>query len=153
MINGKITEFGIGQAHQSGVYFTTERETSISDSRTFDADVWSISNPGVSLCSASQREQWKDGCSGNFCCIYSQTTTWSDQSNKEICKIQRAVDQQSGPYCAGRIFGKEGSWKKRINKLRYHIPMIDCGSKNSRRFIVSLSQATMLSQLNIPLLN
>jgi hypothetical protein len=154
MINGKITEFGTGQAHQPGVCFTTERKASFSDSRTFNGDVWSITNPGVSLCSASQREQREDGCSGNFCGIHRQTTTRTDQSNKEICELQRNIDQQSGPYCAGRIFSKEGSWQKRRNNLRCHIPMTAYGSKSSRRFIVSLSQSTLLTQLNkIPLLN
>jgi len=153
MINGKITEFRTGQAHQSGVYFTTEGETSSSDSRTFNGDVWSITNPGVSLCSASQREQREGGCSGSFCGIYRQATTGTDQSDKEICEFQRHIDQQSGPYSAGRIFSKEGSWQKRRNNLKCHIPMTAYGSKSSLRFIVSLSQSTLLSPLNIPILN
>jgi len=153
MINGKITELRTGQTHQSGVCFTTEKETSSSDSRTFNGDVWSITNPGVSLCSASQREQREGGCSGSFCGIYRQATTRTDQSNKEICKLQRHIDQQSGPYSAGRIFSKEGSWQKRRNNLKCHIPMTVYGSKSSLRFIVSLSQSTLLSPLNIPVLN
>ena len=154
MINGKITEFGTDQAHQPGVCFTAERKTSSSDSRTFNGDVWSISSTGVSLCSASQREQREDGCSGSFCGVHRQTTTRSDQSNKEVCKIPGGIDQQSGPYCAGRIFSKEGSWQKRRNNLRCHIPMTAYGSKSSPRFIVFLSQSALLSQLNkIPVPN
>jgi hypothetical protein len=154
MINGKSTEFGIGQAHQRGVCFTAERETAFSDNRAFNGDVRSISNTGISLCSAGQREQWEDSRSGIFCGVYRQTTTRSDQSNKEVCKIQGDIDQQSGPYCAGRIFSKEGSWQKRRDNLMCHIPMTAYGSKSSPRFIVSLSQSTLLSQLNkIPLLN
>jgi hypothetical protein len=153
MINGKITEFRTGQAHQSGVCFITEGETSFSDSRTFNGDVWSITNPGVSLCSASQREQREVGCSGSFCGIYRQATTGTDQSDKEICELQRHIDQQSGLYSAGRIFSKEGSWQKRRNNLKCHIPMTAYGSKSSLRFIVSLSQSAPLSPLNIPLLN
>jgi len=153
MINGKSTKFGTCQAHQSGVCFTTEGETCSSDSGTFNGNVWSITNPGVSLYSASQREQRKTGYSGSFCGIYRQATTGTDQSDKEICEFQRHIDQQSGPYSAGRIFSKEGSWQKRRNNLKCHIPMTAYGSKSSLRFIVSLSQSTLLSPLNIPILN
>ena len=153
MINGKITEFGTGQAHQSGVCFTTEGETCSPDSGTFNGNVWSITNPGVSLYSASQREQREAGCSGSFCGIHRQATTGTDQSDKEICEFQRHIDQQSSPYSAGRIFSKEGSWQKRRNNLKCHITMTAYGSKGSLRFIVSLSQSTLLSPLNIPILN
>ena len=153
MINGKITECRTGQAGQSGVCFTTEEQSSSPDSRAFNGDVWSITNSGISLCSASQREQREAGCSGSFCGIYRQATTGTDQSDKEICELQRHIDQQSGPYSAGRIFSKEGSWQKRRNNLKCHIPMTAYGSKSSLRFIVSLSQSTLLSPLNIPILN
>ena len=153
MINGKITEFRTGQAHQSGVCFTTEEQSSSSDSSTFNGDVWSIENPGVSLYSAGQREQREAGYSGSFCGIYRQATTRTDQSDKEVCELQRHIDQQGGPYSAGRIFSKEGSWQKRRNNLKCHIPMTAYGSKSSLRFIVSLSQSTLLSPLSIPILN
>ena len=153
MINGKITELGTGQTYQQGICFTTEGEVSSTDSRTFSGDVWSISNPGLSLYSASRRDQRQVAYSSDFCSIYGQTTTHSDQSGKEICKIKRDDDQQSGANCAGRIFSKERSWQKRRNKLKFHLLMIVCGSKNSLRSTISLSQTTLLSQLNIPLLN
>jgi len=153
MINGKITEFRTGQAHQSGVCFTTEEQSSSSDSSTFNGDVWSIENPGVSLYSAGQREQREAGYSGSFCGIYRQATTRTDQSDKEVCELQRHIDQQSGSYSAGRIFSKEGSWQKRRDNLKCHIPMTAYGSKSSLRCIVSLSQSTRSSPLNIPILN
>jgi hypothetical protein len=154
MIDAKITKFGTGQARKPGVCITAERKTSFADSRTFNGDVWSITNPGVSLCSASEREQREDGCSGSFCGVYSQTTTFTDQSDKEVCEVQRSIDQQCGPYCAGRIFSKQGSWQKRRNNLKCHILMTAFGSKSSPRFIASLSLSTLLSQLNnIPLMN
>ena len=153
MINGKITECRTGQAGQSGVCFTTEEQSSSPDSRAFNGDVWSIENPGVSLYSAGQREQREAGYSGSFCGIYRQATTGTDQSDKEICEFQRHIDQQSGPYSAGRIFSKEGSWQKRRNNLKCHIPMTAYGSKSSLRCIVSLSQSTRSSPLNIPILN
>jgi hypothetical protein len=153
MINGKISELGTGQAHQQGICFITKREVSFSDSGTFNGDVWGITNPGLSLYSASRRDQWQDANSRDFCSIYSQTSTDTDQSDKEICKVKRDDDQQSGPNCAGRIFSKERSWQKRRNKLKFHLLMIVCGSKNSLRSIISLSQTTLLSQLKIPFLN
>ena len=153
MINGKITECRTGQAGQSGVCFTTEEQSSSPDSRAFNGDVWSIENPGVSLYSAGQREQREAGYSGSFCGIYRQATTRTDQSDKEVCELQRHIDQQSGSYSAGRIFSKEGSWQKRRDNLKCHIPMTAYGSKSSLRFIVSLSQSTLLSPLSIPILN
>lgn len=154
MINGKITECRTGQAGQSGVCFTTEEQSSSPDSRAFNGDVWSIENPGVSLYSAGQREQREAGYSGSFCGIYRQATTRTDQSDKEVCELQRHIDQQSGSYSAGRIFSKEGSCQKRRNKLRYHLPMIVCGSKSSRRFTISLFRPTSrLFSLNKFLMN
>ena len=154
MLNGKIAELGTSQTHQPGLRFTEQREAAISDSAAFNGDIRCFSDPGLPVCSTGQREQREDSYSGSFCGVYSQTTTQPDQSGKEICGFQRDVDQQSGPYCAGRILSKEGSWQKRRNKLRYHIPMIVYGSKNSLRFIISLSQpTTLLLALNIPLMN
>ncbi len=154
MLNGKIAELGTSQTHQPGLRFTEQREAAISDSGAFNGDVWCFSDPGLPVCSASQSEQWEDSYSGTFCGVYSQTATQCDQSDKEICGFQGHVDQQSGPYCTGRILSKEGSWQKRRNKLRYHIPMIVCGSKNSLRFIISLSRpTTLLLPPNNPLMN
>ena len=154
MVNGKVAELGISQTDQPGLRFTEQRKAAISDSGIFNGGIWCFSDTGVPVYSASQSEQWEDSYSGRFCGFYSQTTTQPDQPGKEICRFQRDVDQQSGPCCAGRILSKEGSWQKRRNKLRYHLPTIVCGSKNSLRSIISLSRSTaLLVPVNIPLMN
>lgn len=154
MINGKITELGIGQTDQPGFYFASEGQASIADSRAVDAALWSISNPGLPLYTIGQRDQRKDGDTGKFCRVYRQAATYTDQADKEIIGIERAIDQQSGTYCAGRIFSQKGSCQKRRNKLRYHLPMIVCGSKSSRRFTISLFQPTdLMFSLNNLLMN
>jgi hypothetical protein len=154
MVNGKVAELGISQTDQPGLRFIEQRKATISDSGTFNGGIWCFSDTGVPVYSASQSEQWEDSYSGRFCGFYSQTTTQPDQPGKEICRFQRDVDQQSGPYCTGRISGKEGSCQKRRNKLRYHLPMIVCGSKNSLRFIISSFQpATPMFPSNIALMN
>ena len=140
MVNGKITEHGTSQTHQSGLHFTEQRKAIISGNRVFNGGVRCFSDPGVPVCSASQSKQRPGSYSGSFCGFYSQTATQPDQSGKEICEVQRYIDQQSGPCCLGRILSKEGSWQKRRNKLRYHLPTIVCGSKNSLRSIISLSR-------------
>jgi hypothetical protein len=153
MINGKSTELGISQAYQPGIYFAAKGKTSAADSGTIDAEVRGLSNTGVSIYTVGKRDQPENGDTGKFCGVYCQAATYTDQADKETIGVQRAIDQQSGPYCAGRIFSKEGSCQKRRNKLRYHLPMIVCGSKSSRRFTISLSQSTRSSPLNIPILN
>jgi len=154
MIHGKIAELRTGQTYQSGVHFIKQGQRICSGYRAPNGNVWSVSNSGLPVCSASQGEQHENGYSRNLCRLYRQTTTHPDQSDKEICKIPGDVDQQSGPYCAGRIFSKEGSCQKRRNKLRYHIPLIVCGSKSSRRFTISLFQPTpSLFPLSIQLMN
>jgi hypothetical protein len=153
MVNGKVAELGTSQTHQPGLRFTEQRKATISDSGSFNGGIWCFSDTGVPVYSASQSEQREDSYSGRFCGVYSQTTTQPDQPGKEICRFQRNVDQQSGPYCTGRIPGKEGSWQKRRNKLRYHLPTIVCGSKNSLRYIISLSLSmTLLLPPNIPIM-
>jgi hypothetical protein len=153
MVNGKVTELGTSQTHQPCLRFTEQREASISDSGAFNGDVQRFSDTGIPVYSASQSEQGEDSYSGRFCGVYSQTATQPDQPGKEICGFQRDVDQQSGPYCTGRILSKEGAWQKRRNKLRYHLPTIVCGSKNSLRYIISLSRSkTLIVPLNIPLM-
>jgi hypothetical protein len=153
MINGKVAELGTGQTYQPGLRFTEQGGVAIQGSGAFNGGVWCFSDAGVPVCSASQSEQPEDSNSGRFCGVYGQTTTQADQCGKEICKFQRDVDQQSGPYCTGRILSEEGSWQKRRNKLRYHIPIIVCGSKNSLRYIISLCRpAIQLPALNIQLM-
>src|SRR5699024_3826813 len=100
MENGKITELGIGKTYQSYFYTASEGQATTGDSRAVEAEVCSVSNPGVSLYSISQRDQREDGDTGKFCGVYSQIATYADQADKEVIRIQRAVDQQSGPYCA-----------------------------------------------------
>ncbi|WP_315819397.1 reverse transcriptase domain-containing protein [Paraflavitalea speifideaquila] len=154
MINGKITEFGISQTHQPGFCSAAKGQTSAADCRAVDAEVWGISNPGLSLYPISQGNQRKDVDTGKFCRVYRQVATYTDQADKEAIGIQRVIDQQGGPYCAGRIFSKVGSCPKRRNKLRYHLPMTGCGSKSSRRYIISSFPPTgQLFSLNKFLLN
>ena len=154
MINGKSTELGAGQTYQWGIYFASKREAATSDCRAVDEEVWSVSDTGISLYTVGKRDQRENGDTGKFCGIYRQAATYTDQADKETIGVQRAIDQQSGPYCAGRIFSKEGSCQKRRNKLRYHLPMIVCGSKSSRRFTISLFRPTSrLFSLNKFLMN
>lgn len=154
MTDGKIAEFRTGQTYQSGIHFIAQRQRLFSDSGTFSEKVWSVSNTGLPIRPASQREQRENGYSANCCGIYCQTATYTDHPGKEICKIQRSPDQQNGPYCAGRIFSKAESCQKRRNKLKYHIRMIACGSRNSRRFTICLLRPVpQLLQVNIPLMN
>ncbi len=138
MINGKSTELRIGQTHQPGVYLVAKQQASAAYSRKADAEVWRISGTGLPLYTVGPGDQRENGDTGKFCGVYSKASTYTDQPDKETIGIQRAIDQQSGSYCAGRIFSKEGSWQKRSNNLRYHLPMIVCGSKSSLRFIISL---------------
>jgi hypothetical protein len=142
MINGKITELRIGQTDQPGIYNASEGQASAADSRAVDGALWSISHPGLPLYTIGQRDQRKNGDTGKFCGVYRQAATYSDQTDKGIVGIERAFDQQSGPYCAGRILSQKGSCQKRRSKLRYHQSMIDYGSKSSLRYTISLSQPT-----------
>ena len=138
MTNGKIAELRVGQTDQPCVYFVAKQQASAVYSRKVDAEVWSISGAGLSLYSVGPGDQRKNGDTGKFCSVYCKATTYTDQADKEIIGIHKAIDQQSGAYCAGRIFSKEGSCQKRRNNLRYHLLMIVCGSKSSRRFIIFL---------------
>ena len=149
MTNGKSTELGVGQTHQPGVYLATEQQAAAANCRKADAEIWRISGAGLPLYTFSPGDQRENGDTGKFCSVYCKTATYADQPNKEIIGVQRAIDQQSGSYGAGRIFSKEGSWQKRSNNLKYHLLMIVCGSKSSLRFIISLFQgASLLFSLN-----
>jgi hypothetical protein len=147
MTNAKITELGISQTYQRGICLTSKRKATAADSRGIDAEIWCLSNTGVSLYTVSQGNQRKNGGSGEFRSLYRKVATDADQADKKTLEIKKAIDQQSGPYCAGRIFSKEGLCPKRRNKLRYHLPMTGWGSKNSLRYIISLFQ-TMPFSLN-----
>ena len=138
MINGKSAELRVGQTHQPGVYDVAKQQASAPYSRKADSEVWSISGTGLPLYTVSPGDQRENGYTGKFCSVYCKAATYTDQADKEIIGIQRAIDQQSGSYCAGRIFSKEGPCPKRSNNLRYHLPMIVCGSKSSLRFITFL---------------
>ena len=153
MINEKIAEFRTCQTHQPCIRFTKQGGAAISGSGGFNGVIWCFADSGLPVCSAGQGEQREDSYSRRFCGVYSQAATQPNQSGKEICEVQRDLDQQSGPYCAGRIPGKKESWQKRRNKLRYPIPMIVCGSKSSLRRIISLFPPTTLKPpLSIPLI-
>jgi len=154
MINGKVTEYGIGKTYQPGLCFIEEGKTSISGDRAFDEEVWCVSNPGVSLCSASQRAERKKGDTGSICGIYCQNTCEVDSQDKKVRKLQRDVYQHSSQSSAGRFFSKEKSWPKKRGKLKYRSPTIGCGSKSSLRFTIFSSQPiTKLLKLNIPMMN
>jgi hypothetical protein len=149
MTNGKIAELGVGQTDQPCVYFVAKQQASAVYSRKVDAEVWSIYGAGLSLYSVGPGDQRKNGDTGKFCSVYCKVTTHPDQADKEIIGIQKAIDQQSGAYRAGRIFSKEGACQKRRNNLRYHLPMIVCGSKSSLRFIIFLFRpANLFFSLN-----
>ena len=147
MANGKSTELGVGQTDQPGFYFTAEEHASAADSKRVDGKIWSFCKSGLPVYPTGEIDHRENDDTGKFCSVYGKTTTYTDQTDKEVIGIQRAIDQQSGPYCAGRIFSKEGSCQKRRNKLRYHLPMTGCGSKSSLRFIISLYQPTTLLYL------
>lgn len=140
MINGKSAELRTGQTYQSGVYFVAEGKTFAANSKQIDRKIWDISNTGISLYQPGQRDQRETGHTGKFCGVYCKAATYVDQANKEAVRIQRVIDQQSGLYCAGRIFSQKGSCQKRRNKLRYRLPTTGCGNKNSHRHIISLSR-------------
>lgn len=142
MTNGKIAEFGNSQTHKRCVHIIAKGKATATDRRMADGEILRIPDTSVSLYPACKGDQRKDGYTGKFCCLHCEVATYADQANKEAIENQGAVDQQSGSYCAGRIFSKEGSWQKRSNNLRYHLPMIVCGSKSSLRFIISLFRPT-----------
>lgn len=154
MINGKITEDGAGKTYQPGLCFTEQRQISISGGRAFDKEIWSVSNPGVSLCSASQRDDRKDGYPGSCRRVYCKNTFQSDHQDKKVCKVQRDLYQQSSQISAGRFFSKERSWPKNRSRLKYHFPTIACGSKSFLKCIVFSSRPiSKISILNIPVMN
>ena len=151
MINEKSTELRISQTHQPCIYLVAKQQASASYSRKADAEVWRISCTGLSLYTVGPGDQRENGDTGKFCGVYGKAATCTDQPDKEIIRIPGAIDQQSGSYCTGRIFSKEGSWQKRSNNLRYHLPMIVCGSKSFLRCIISLfrpNPARLLLSLN-----
>jgi hypothetical protein len=152
MKNGKITELRIGQTYQRGVRFIAKGNASATDRRAVEAEIWCVTDTGLSLYPTGKGDQRKDGHTGEFCSLHRQVTTNADQAHKEAIEIPEALDQQSGPYCAGRIFSKEGSCQKRTNKLRYHLATTGCGSKSSRKFTISLSHPILFS-LNKLLMN
>ena len=154
MVNGKSTEFGTGQADQSGVCSVVKGEAYCRDSGVFDSQIRGISNTSLPLCTAGQGEQWESGDSGSFCGIYRETTAKSDQTGKEVCPFSGDVDQQGGPGSAGRVSVNGGSWQKRRDKLKCRIASTGYGSKSSLRFTICLSRQRMIalsalsSQLN-----
>lgn len=147
MINGKSAEFRIGQTHQPGIYLVAKQQAPAVYSRKADAEVWCISCTGLPLYTVGPGDQRENDDTGTFCGVYSKASTYTDQSDKKTIGIQRAIDQQGGSYSAGRIFSKEGAWQKRSNNLRYHLPMIVCGSKSSLRCIIFLFRPTSASLL------
>ena len=142
MVNGKITELGIGQTDQSCLHDAAKGHCSTANRREVDSEVWGIADTGLSLCKPGKSDQRENGDPGKFCSIYRQTTTLTDQAHQEVIRCSGSDDQQSGPYCAGRIFSKAGSCQERRNKLRYPLSMTVCGSRNSLRSTISLYRST-----------
>jgi hypothetical protein len=141
MINGTIAELRAGQTDQSYVHTVATGHSPATNSGQVGREVWYISDTGLSLYKPCKRDQRENGDTGELCGVYRQITTHTDQTHQEIVRIARPDDQQSGTYCAGRIFSKAGSCQKRRSKLRYPLPMIVCGSINSRRCIAPLFRA------------
>lgn len=155
MIDGKSAEYGISQTDQSGVCLAFEGEVNSGDSGAFDREIWGFSDAGISVCTASQGEQWQSGYSGRVCGIYRQTATESDQQGKKVGPFAGNVDQQSGPVSAGRVSVKAGSWQKRRDKLKCRFATTGYGSRSSHRFIISLfhHRIPAVSALINPMLN
>jgi hypothetical protein len=141
MINEKITEFGAGRKGESGTHIIGAGETAFRHCRAINGDVWRITDTGLSLCSAGQREQREDCHSGNHCGFYSKTVTQSDWSCKELCYFTENHDQQGSQGGTGRVFSQKSPWSKRRSRLNCPIAMTACGSKNSHRFTNSLSRS------------
>ncbi len=141
MINGTITEFRAGQTDQSYVHTVATGNSPATNSGQVDTEVWDISDTGLSLYKPCKRDQRENGDTGKLCGVYRQITTQTDQAHQEVIRNSRPDDQQSGTYCAGRIFSKAGSCQKRRSKLKYPLPMTVCGSINSRKCITPLFRA------------
>jgi len=138
--NGKSTELRTGQTYQWDICLTSKRKATAANCRAADGQVWCVTDTGLSLYPAGQGNQRKNGGSGEFRSLYSEAATDADTKDKKTLEIKEAIDQQSGTYRVGGVFSKEGSCPKRRSKLRYHLPMTGCGSKNSLRYIISLFQ-------------
>jgi retron-type reverse transcriptase len=145
MKNGKGTEYRVSETYQQCVHDASKRKASTTDCGEVDREVWCLTSAGLSLYPTGQGDQREDAGARKFCGLYCKTTTNADQAGKEAIEIKEVIDQQSGPYRAGRIFSKEGSCPKRRNKLRYHLPMTGCGSKSFLRSIISLSRPMLFS--------
>jgi hypothetical protein len=146
MIHEKITEFGISRKNQSGIYLIGATEAADKYCRAVNEHLWCISNTGLSLCSASQREQRTDCYSGEFSGFYCKTSTQSDSSGKGICSLPGDFHQQNSQSGAGRVFiQKTALWPKRRRLLKYRSPMIACASKNSHKPTIFSFQASQSS--------
>lgn len=141
MIDETITELGAGQTHQSYVRPSSKGYCSIASRGEAGSEIWDISDTGLSLYKPCQGDQRENGDSGKFCCVHRQTTTLTDQAHQDVIWCAGFDDQQSGPYCAGRIFSKAGSCQKRRSKLSYPLPTTGCGSKSSLMPTTSSSPA------------
>jgi DNA invertase Pin-like site-specific DNA recombinase len=146
MINGKSTEPGTGHAYQRGIYLTSKRKAAAANCNVVKAEVWCLTDTGLSLHQAGQGNQRKNGGAGAFCRLYGKVATDAGPTDKEAIGIQEVIDQQSGSYGAGRIFSWQGSCPKRRNRLRCHLPMTGCGNKSSHRCTICLCQPVLFSR-------
>jgi retron-type reverse transcriptase len=144
VMNGKITELGISKADQSCLYFIKRRQTSARGSKIFNERVWSVSDSGVSLCSAGQRPLQKDANTGKFSGVYCEITSQPNQTGKGFGRNSRPNHQQRDKASAGGISSEAGKWQKRSNNLSYPLSMTGRGSKNSHSCTIFLFQRTKL---------
>lgn len=112
MINGKISEHGTGKPYQPGLWFIAEGATSIAGDRALDKEVWCFSNPGISLCSTSQRDEPKNGYTGSNCGIYCQNTYKPNYQNKKFAgskgmSISKVVSAALEDFLAKKDHGQK----------------------------------------------
>jgi hypothetical protein len=155
MKHGTITELRINQADQSNLQFTEERNAAFPDCQPVNGAIWNFPDSGISLYTESSGESGKGSHSGGYYRVHCKTSSQLDQKDQKICAFPRAIYQQSGANCAGRVPVKEGSWQKRRDKLKWRIATTVCGSKSFLRFTIFLSHQLIIiiSPLNGPLLN
>lgn len=140
MINGKIAESGISTPDQSCLYAIEEGDASCTDYGKVISKICYIKSAGISLFATGKGNRNACAYSGIIRGFYSQTSSRPYLPNQEVCKRQGNVYQQNGRNGTGRFFSKQPEWDKKRSKLNYHSFMIDCGSKNSLRLTIFLSQ-------------
>ena len=155
MVNGKITELGIGQTHQPGVYVLLKKNKPQSQIVERLMEKY-----GVSQIQAYRYIQQAKEINGKMAIpessvvftvklppsLINRIKKFAGSKGISISKVVRTALEE---FLAKKDHGKKGE-----TSLRYHLPMIVCGSKSSLRFIISLFRpTTLLFSLNNPLMN